>query len=351
MARLADDRFRVFVSHKLENHSLAMAVKEALEGISPRIECFVSGVNISARTDWHRWIKDSLAQSHLLILLFTKPTAQWDWCLFETGLFVRADDDEVFAVVCLFDPATATPDPLANLQGVPATVEDVQRFLGDLCKATWNVSDDWRLGALQPRVRPDQLLAAASKIVAAFPRTFAGEPPHYPCHRVVLDMRHVNDISEGIPVDARVVIGPGATAERTLALFNVAGSPPELSWGDLVAAVDGGGAVWRKQLDRRFLLALKKELFTPISGTFRGYSQARRRHRIIKPILYRIEWVPAQDGDDAEQHARPAEVTLLLDSLPLPTLIGGAELDLVRINARFQTEVFDEFTGHVHARS
>jgi hypothetical protein len=32
-------------------------------------------------------------------------------------------------------------------------------------------------------------------------------------------------------------------------------------------------------------------------------------------------------------------------------VVGGAELHLVRINARFQTEVFDEFTGTVHARS
>ena len=44
-------------------------------------------------------------------------------------------------------------------------------------------------------------------------------------------------------------------------------------------------------------------------------------------------------------------VTLLLDSLAVPTLIGGPELHLVRINARFQTEVFDEFAGNVHARS
>jgi DNA-binding FadR family transcriptional regulator len=42
---------------------------------------------------------------------------------------------------------------------------------------------------------------------------------------------------------------------------------------------------------------------------------------------------------------------VLLDSLAGPTLIGGAELHLVRINARFQTEVFDEFIGTVHARS
>src|SRR5262245_21355811 len=351
MARLADDRFRIFVRHKFKNHALAMAVKQALEGITPKIECFVSGVDISAGTDWHRWIKESLAQSHLLILLFTKPTAQWDWCLFETGLFVRPDQDEVSAVACLYDPATATPDPLANLQGVPATVAGVSRFLGALCRATWLVSDDWRLGALVPRARPEQLAAAAATIVDAFPRSGLGEPPHFPCHRVVLDMRHVDDVGNEIPADARVVIGPGATTDMTLGLFNVAEAARDVTWGELVAAVDGGGSVWRKQLDRQFVQAMNKELFTPISGTFRGYSQGRRRHRIVKPILYRIDWAPARADAGPERRARPAEVTVLLDSLPLPTLIGGAELDLVRINARFRTEVFDEFSGQVHARS
>ena len=90
MARLAEDRFRIFVSHKHEDHALAVAVQQALEGISPKIECFVSGVSIAAGADWNHEIRSSLAQSHLLILLFTRPTATWDWCLFETGLFTRS---------------------------------------------------------------------------------------------------------------------------------------------------------------------------------------------------------------------------------------------------------------------
>ena len=48
MPRLPDDRFRIFVSHKHENHALAVAFQQALEALSPKIECFVSGVNISA---------------------------------------------------------------------------------------------------------------------------------------------------------------------------------------------------------------------------------------------------------------------------------------------------------------
>ena len=75
MARLSDDRFRIFVSHKHENHTLAVAFQQALEGLCPMIECFVSGANLSAGTDWNREIRHRLAESHMLVLLFTRPTA------------------------------------------------------------------------------------------------------------------------------------------------------------------------------------------------------------------------------------------------------------------------------------
>jgi hypothetical protein len=353
VARLAEDRFRIFVSHKHEDHALAVAVQQALEGISPKIECFVSGVSIAAGADWNREIKSSLAQSHLLILLFTRPTASWDWCLFETGLFARSDVDDISAVICLFDPQESSPSPLTNLQGVPAQRDAVERFLGDLCRATWRVSDDWRLGALVPRVRENQLARAAAKIVHAFPERAATDVSHYPCHRVVLDLRHLDAVDGGIPDEARVVVGPGATTDFTLALFNLAEASTEVTWGQLIDAVDGRTAVWRMQLDRRFAAALNKALFTPITGTFRAWSQGRRQQRVLKPILYRIVWTA--DGIPGTgrvgRRGRPAEVTLLLDSLPMPTRVGGSEMHLVRINARFQTEVFDEFAGTVHARA
>jgi hypothetical protein len=43
-------------------------------------------------------------------------------------------------------------------------------------------------------------------------------------------------------------------------------------------------------------------------------------------------------------------VTLVFDPQVAPNRIGGSELSLVRVNARFQAEVVDEFTGTVRAR-
>ena len=71
-------------------------------------------------------------------------------------------------------------------------------------------------------------------------------------------------------------------------------------------------------------------------------------------MLYRILREPlgaAPPTAALHGHGRPTEVTVVFDPQVAPNRIGGAELSLVRVNARFQAEVVDEFTGTVRARS
>jgi hypothetical protein len=348
--RPPDEKFCIFVSHKHEDHALAVAVRDALHRLDDgRIECFVSGVDIAAGADWNRKIKSKLARSHLLLLLFTSPSQNWDWCLYEAGLFTRFDVEDVSAIVCLFNPETGSPRPLANLQGVAAEVASVERFLAELCRETWCISDDWRRGALAAEISDDQIATAAAAIVAAFPKQTFAQRSHYACHRVVLDLRGCAPIGSIIPESAKVVEGDGATSGFTLSLFNRADGRKTLTWRDLLDAVDGTDAAWRHQLDRRFLAALDEELFTPISATLRAWNQGRRHERIFKPVLYRIVRAPAHEGEDP--HGEPIEVTIVFDPLLEATAMGNSPFNLVRINARFRAEVFDEFAGAVRSRA
>jgi hypothetical protein len=155
---IPDDKFTVFISHKHDDHALAVEVKKAMEGLSPGlIECFVSGIDITAGMDWRREIRSVLARSHLLVLLFTAPSNNWDWCLYETGLYTRFDRTEVVSVVCMFNPGQVSPGPLADLQGVPADTDRVRAFLDLFCRETWKMSDDWRRGPLAPEIAADQV--------------------------------------------------------------------------------------------------------------------------------------------------------------------------------------------------
>jgi hypothetical protein len=324
---IANDKFTVFISHKHEDHELAVEVKKAIQGLNPKsIECFVSGVDITAGRDWRREIRSVLAKSHLLVLLFTAPSKNWDWCLFETGLYTRFDRTEVRSVVCLFTPGETPPSPLTDLQGIPAEADKIRDFLEELCRRTWEVSDDWRRGALAPEIASKSVKDAACKIAGAFCRS-ASASTYYPCHRLVLSLSEHDDITKGIPEKARVILGPNGTSGYTMSLFDLAGGTEDRTWGDLLRAVDGAKASWRRELDSHFLRALDEQLFSPMKSRMRCGGISRGEDRVYRPILYSIVRGKAiGTGSDDAAHAdrRPRSVTIVLDPellIPIPEAI------------------------------
>jgi TIR domain len=358
MPLIPQDCFRIFISHKHEDHELAVAVRDALQRLTRdadrKIVCFVSGTDITAGHDWDRQIRRELAHSHLLVLLFTNPSRNWDWCLFETGLYTRFDADDAHAVVCLYGPGQSTPTPLARLQAVPAKCAELTRFLGQLCRETWQVSDDWRLGPLAPGVADAQLDRAAKEIASAFPSAGSESVDVYPCHRVVLDLDLPEiDLHQGrIPEDALVVVeGNNATSALTLALFNFVSGPRRRTWGDLLRSLDAVDSEWRHQLDRRFQATVDEKLFTPITATLRAWDPSHSQQRIFKPVLYRLHRKPVARSGESDGHLKPIGVTIVFDPQLAPSRVGGPEFNLVRIHARFDTEVFDEYAGKVRERA
>jgi hypothetical protein len=317
---ITDDVFQVFISHKHDDHALAVEVKNSMEGLSPGlIDCFVSGIDITAGMDWRREIRSVLARSHLLLLLFTAPSKNWDWCLYETGLYTRMDRSDIRAVVCLFNPGQASPSPLADLQGVPAETDKVRAFLDLFCRQTWEMSDDWRRGALAPAIAPEQVEAAARAITEAFRRSGSAST-YYPCHRVVLSLSGSDDIASGIPESARVMEGPNDTSGYTMSLFDLAGGTGKRTWGDLLRAVHGNEADWRRELDSHFLQALDEKLFPPIESRMHASGTSRVGERVYRPILYSIVRGPAVgpvSDDAAESDRRPRIVTIVLAPEPL----------------------------------
>jgi hypothetical protein len=316
---IPDDKFRVFISHKHDDHALAVVLKNAIEGLSPDIECFVSDIDIAAGVDWRHEIHTALGRSHHLVLLFTAPSNNWDWCLYETGLYMRFEH-EVGSVACMFNPGQAPPSPLADLQGVPADTDKVRAFLDLLCRQTWKISDDWHRGALVPAIAADQLEGAARAIAEAFRRSGSGST-HYPCHRVVLSLSESDDIAKGIPEAARVMEGPNDTQGYTMALFDLAGGTGKRTWGDLLRAVDATEADWRRELDSHFLQALGEKLFAPMEGRMRAGRTSRVAGRLYRPSIYSIERGPAvgpvSDDAAADTLRRPRSVTIVLTPEPL----------------------------------
>ena len=307
MERPAEDKFCIFISHKHEDHALAMAVRDALHRLGGgRIECFVSGVDIAAGADWNRQIKSRLAQSHLLILLFTSPSRELGLVPLRSGVvhtLRRRGRLRHRLPVQSGNRLAATPgQPAGCRRGDRRPSRSSSASSAGRRGASRTTGDG---GRSRPTSTTTLVASAANEIVAAFPKASFAERSHYACHRVVLDLTAVDEIGEIIPESARVVEGDGATSGFTLSLFNRADGRRALCWRDLIDAVDGVDAAWRHQLDRRFVAALNEELFTPISATLRAWNQGRRHQRVFKPVLYRIVRGTRRRRTRARAAARP----------------------------------------------
>jgi hypothetical protein len=278
----------------------------------------VSASDVSAGSDWNIEIRSQLARSHLLILVFTEPSRNWDWCLYEAGLFTSIGMAEDRSVVCLYEPQGAAPRPLSNLQGVPVQADAVQLFLTELCKETWRIAREWRLGALVPRVARGIVEQASAEIVEAFPGCGMADLTYHPCHRLVLDIGAIENVGAGIPHDALIVEGEGATSAFTLTLFNLAHGQRAWTWGDLVDAAGGAAASWHTELDQHFVTALNEQLFSPSTTMIPLWDPWRLRRRGYRPILYEIvrEGRPRSPGDAVPaRNGRPLRITIVLDPI------------------------------------
>ena len=311
--------FRIFISHKHDDHAAAAALAAVLSEVDEQIKCFVSGSHLVAGTDWNAEIRTQLMDSHLLLLLFSEPSKNWDWCLYEAGLFTSLGDEH--SVVCLYKAGGDAPRPLKTLQGVQVTVPLVQQFLRQLCLETWRVTRKWRLGGLRHKTNDDDFLAAATRIVALFPQERVEAAPalhlaHYPCHRVVLDLRGQPGVLDGIPGGARVVEGEGATSTFTMSLFNLTRGQRCRTWKDLVQASGDPAGLWLAHLNQRYAAAIREELFSPALITpmplIDAYTGQRRRS--YRPVLYEIQRAPASDlAATGPESMQPEQLTLVLD--------------------------------------
>jgi hypothetical protein len=315
VARREQGVFRIFISHRHTDAKLASRVSEEIERLG-RFDCWVSGEDIAPGSDWSQAIIEALRRSHLLILLFTVPERQWDWCLYEAGLFTNfadAAEDDVWSVVSIYNPSSGPPRPLAGIHGTPGEAPAIERLLLRLCHEPWTVSDRWRQGAVEPDVDPAAITAAAASIAEGFQAVITGAQEgrfKYPCHRLVLRAPRTGEPGDSIPEEAVVELGPGATSEFTLAIFGVSAGDESHVWGDLVRTIGGEGAAWRTELDAAYSSARRNTLFGPRTASIRAWTRAADDPtRWYHPILYSIEQQPAEGIE---------RIVIVLDPTPPP---------------------------------
>jgi hypothetical protein len=123
----------VFLSHKSEHASAAEDLRDALSIVFGRDEIFLAE-EINKGDDWRAEIDRALSEAKCFILLYTDPQLDWSWCFYEAGAFAKMGDKPGRTVFCLHPNDVKPPSPLANLQTIKATRDQLEHWIrNDLC--------------------------------------------------------------------------------------------------------------------------------------------------------------------------------------------------------------------------
>lgn len=114
----------VFISHKSRDKEAAQDIRRLLMipgGDS--LHVFISE-RIEAGQEWSRQIRENLERADYLLLLYTDPTEEWDWCLFEAGFFVGRAKEKHNGMICLHSTKHVPPKPLQQFQSIRVDEKD-----------------------------------------------------------------------------------------------------------------------------------------------------------------------------------------------------------------------------------
>jgi hypothetical protein len=335
-----DRKAKVFISHKHEDALAAIRLGDILNDRTGQLEVFLSE-RILPGEEWTKWIRTKLKESDLLLLLYTNPSAKWDWPLFEAGLFTSLEEEDRRRVVCLYPAGSEAPRPLKNLQAVPVvpvahpknadsirlTKEANRSLIENFITPFYHTGDLTDGKILNDTLTPERIGDIAVKVAELFAPTQIQQG--YYAKRILLEYPQGVSISDqDIPDEVRISVEEG-----DLAIFDVASQ--SCNWGNLKQWIDETGHFhWVKELARNISRVAKGGVPRPVTGTFRGAKDGN----IYRPILYRAD----RTGD------RPFRFLVLLSEQPSPHFIGGpgdagTTFNMLRLGNRFRWEVVEPY--------
>ena len=217
-----DNKLHIFISHKIVDKELAEIVKKKLTSYGyPRMEIFLSE-EIPYGKNWNDEIHAALRRADWLIFIYTDPSREWDWCLYEIGYFARQTQTGIASrLVCLHAIDTTIPAPLHGWQAVEATEKNIKKLLKQI------YTEAPREGV--PAVRPDAAGEDASEWlteVAGLVATSLKPAPKIQCYskflKLSLNETQINQFIENgktvIPDDAII---DGNFDGNALSLFDL----------------------------------------------------------------------------------------------------------------------------------
>ncbi len=319
---IVSNQIKIFFSYKLKEKQAAQKVIEELRTYSAKkIEiCYAD--EFKAGTCWTDSIEKGIQEAHWFILLLPDPAVDWDWCLYESGIF-RAKMMSKDRLVCLHHPDIDPPSQLNRFQAVEASEDAVKRFVKELF-----ISKNAIPGMLpiNPNADIDKI---TDTIVEAISPPIERE--HFD-QFIMIKVDNPDKLIEPVQLNAaKIVLGSRNVPD----IFGMQKLPA--TWGELIEDVTENisNPRWLNELCLTINKAAREKKFDPVMSTFRGYGG-----KVYRPMLLAVDRTAS--GRSMAFHITLIEDigTVNLDHIPagLRTLAVA-----LRLGYRFRWEVLEHF--------
>ena len=132
-----EDKVRLFISHREADKAAAKAVANRLGMISNRLEIYLAsdsqfeGPRVGKSVNGQ--LAEALAQTSLVLLLYTGPDKDWSWCMWECGVATDPNEEVATNIVTMQLSGTAPKVYADNLMIKADNKDSVQNFVNQLC--------------------------------------------------------------------------------------------------------------------------------------------------------------------------------------------------------------------------
>ena len=290
---------------------------------------------------WRDFIKNEIASSDHLLLIYTNPSEDWSWCLYEIVLFdeivSRADPDK-HRIYCLHFSDSSLPDALQQFQGISSRADDIQVWLANLYQATnqvlafgsieltaFNIAQ--RLDMVAPKINKTSNLRPLIKV---FPAWFDDKPR----------WGDLKAIAKKLPLQNSSVSTDSVSASQ----LGFGYAPDSMNIIDFLKRLDTEDSQSERLWIPRFLelmqIALEGRIMEQNIVLFRSISGS-----ILRPIVESI----TRSVDGQECYC----TVVFVDAYSAPPIKQPSQLQLLanalRLGVRIRLELLNKYKGQLAA--
>jgi hypothetical protein len=328
---LTKKTINVFFSYKSKDEKTAKAVVEVLRKNSAGKLSITYQADFTeniAGKQWRDMITKEICNANWFILLLPDPGDDWDWCLFETGIF-EGQQTTADRLICLHHPDISVPDPIEGYHAVAAIPSELEKFLRMVFV---NDNPIYGLDPVNPALS-DYLGNIADEIADAIspPRKNLFKQPLMPWVEICVDnpqhMTQVEDLNRAVIRYAN---------KDALDLFDFLDQPD--TWGNLVKEIEkfSNDDRWQHELFDVVRKVGSGRRFEQIQAVFNTGAD-----KIYKPVVFAIDRLGRKGTIDSFQIGFIEEVGAI-NTAAIPTGISTLATTL-RYAFRFRWEILEKF--------